>query len=686
MKKIKYLLLAFLPFFSACSTPLSYEKYSGTEDDPYLIYSVADFLDIGGRLIHEQNNFTNKHFKLMNDLDFKGISYTPIGATMTNYFNGTFDGNNHTIKNISINDYHLYNGIFGVVGPEGSILNLNVGNFKKKDTTLDVSYTGGIAGFTFYGGIINNCHTSGSIESAYYPTDEYYFYSYSGGIVGKGYNYILNCSSSMNITSDVVGGIIGSASNYTINNCLYSNATINSNKVVGGIVGQVINSTYYDFYVQNSTVNNVTINSNYVCGGIVGTIDGQLKIDNCQSNANIISNNRPTFWGGGIVGANTYKGSVTKKLINIKNCISLCNFDVTVKDSESKIYIAPFIPYDNSSIEFSVYKGYMNLKHGKYWSYNQKANYKTIAIFTDKTNIDVINEERNGYILSSSKDNEIIADCLNYNIKWLNFNSLITLKNEEEIFANLNGRGTEGDPYLISNFEELSYIYISDQVKHFKLTNDIDANNYTLSDFKVIKETSSFILDGDNYSVKNLSLLNKNKYSSTLFTNLNNCIIKNINFNNLNINYDENIFNKNVYIFEELNNSEINNVKIDINLNYLGESLQTNQTFLYKKINSSNLINLDIDLNYSNNYDVYLQLFADVYEDCIIENFNIDINSYNYTFVDIITTSNSSCVFSNNRLNIYNATSLRVEEKEYGSSSINFHMDVYYNNELYFQQ
>ena len=107
---------------------------------------------------------------------------------------------------------------------------------------------------------------------------------------------------------------------------------------------------------------------------------------------------------------------------------------------------------------------------------------------------------------------------------------------------------------------------------------------------------------------------------------------------------------------------------------------------MYKKINSSNLINLDIDLNYSNNYDVYLQLFADVYEDCIIENFNMDINSYNYTFVDIITTSNSSCVFSNNRLNIYNATSLRVEEKEYGSSSINFHMDVYYNNELYFQQ
>ena len=183
MKKIKYFILAILPFLNACSTPLSYEKYEGSADDPYLIYTVADFLDIGGRLIHDQDNFTNKHFKLMNDLDFTGVPYTPIGTTMTNYFNGVFDGNNHTIKNVSINNNYLYNGVFGVIGPKGNVLNLNVKNFKKNDDTKVLSYTGGIAGYTFYGGIINNCHTSGLINSALYPTDEYNFYSYAGGIV-----------------------------------------------------------------------------------------------------------------------------------------------------------------------------------------------------------------------------------------------------------------------------------------------------------------------------------------------------------------------------------------------------------------------------------------------------------------------------------------------------------------------
>ena len=538
MKKIKYMLLAILPFLSACSTPLPYEKHTGSEDDPYLIYSVKDFLDIGGRLIHEQDNFKDKHFKLMNDLDFSGIPYVPIGATMTNYFNGIFDGNNHTIKNITISNYHLYNGVFGVIGPDGNVINLKVKNFKKKDDTQALTYTGGIAGYTFYGGIINNCHSSGTIKSYLYPTDEYNFYSYAGGIVGKGYNYILNCSSTMDITADVAGGIIGSASNYTINKCIYENATINGNKIAGGIVGQVINSTYYDFYVQRSIVNNVIINSNYVVGGIVGTIDGQLKIDSCQSNAHIKSNDKATFFGGGIVGASTYKGSLTKELITINNCISLCNFDVEMKDNESKIYIAPFIPYDKVNLSFSIYKGYMNLKHGTYWSYNKKANYKTYAIFKDTTNIEVLNSENTGYLLSSNDDNKIIADCLNINIKWLNFDSLITIKNEDEILSNLEGKGTEDDPYLISNFEELSYIYVSDQTKHFKLTNDIDASNYDVSDFNVIKDTSSFVLDGDNHIITNLSFVNRNKFSNCLFTNLTNSIIKNISFINIKNNYN----------------------------------------------------------------------------------------------------------------------------------------------------
>ena len=111
-----------------------------------------------------------------------------------------------------------------------------------------------------------------------------------------------------------------------------------------------------------------------------------------------------------------------------------------------------------------------------------------------------------------------------------------------------------------------------------------------------------------------------------------------------------------------------------------------NQTFLYKENKSSDFKNININLNYSNTYDVSLTLFSDVYEDSIVDNLNITLNCYNSLFVDIITSSNSSCVFTNNILNIYNYDSIKIEEKEYGSDSINYQIDVYYNNELYYQK
>ena len=81
MKKIKYFIIIFLMFLSGCSYS-SLDDGLGTEDNPYLIYTVEDFMDFGGRLYHLEDNYKNQHFKLMNDLNFLGISYNPIGANI----------------------------------------------------------------------------------------------------------------------------------------------------------------------------------------------------------------------------------------------------------------------------------------------------------------------------------------------------------------------------------------------------------------------------------------------------------------------------------------------------------------------------------------------------------------------------------------------------------------------------
>ena len=68
---------------------------SGTAEDPYLIYDVADL-----RLASYK---VDKAYKLMDDIDFdldNGTFYTL--STYVNKFTGTFDGNNKTINNLEI--------------------------------------------------------------------------------------------------------------------------------------------------------------------------------------------------------------------------------------------------------------------------------------------------------------------------------------------------------------------------------------------------------------------------------------------------------------------------------------------------------------------------------------------------------------------------------------------------------
>lgn len=208
MKKIKYLLLVFLFFLSGCSIS-SLDKGIGSEDNPYLIYTVEDFMDFGGRLYHVEDNYEGKHFKLMNDLNFMGINYNPIGQNLFNSFDGHFDGNNHILRNITINSEEEYVGVFGVIGKYASVKNLKIENLYCQ-VNKAYSNIGGIAGTVLYGAEINNCQTSGRISASLNAEGKKLANGNNcGGIVGVAIGSVINSKSSMNIVGDVVGGICG---------------------------------------------------------------------------------------------------------------------------------------------------------------------------------------------------------------------------------------------------------------------------------------------------------------------------------------------------------------------------------------------------------------------------------------------------------------------------------------------
>ena len=79
----------------------------GTAANPYLIENVEQ--------LNAVRNFLGDHFKLTSDIDLTGVNWQPIGTSSSNAYKGTFDGNGHTIKNLTINSTQSLVGLFGYI-------------------------------------------------------------------------------------------------------------------------------------------------------------------------------------------------------------------------------------------------------------------------------------------------------------------------------------------------------------------------------------------------------------------------------------------------------------------------------------------------------------------------------------------------------------------------------------------
>ena len=224
-----------------------------------------------------RNTFEGYTIRLTNDLDLSGHNWDPIGHHTDDYINssvlafrGTFEGNGHTISNMSIqissvNDQNLAFGLFGGV-VNGSVTNLNltnsvveIGNSEKR------IYAGTVAGFFAGSQVSNITVTNTSVKAA--GNDSVH----AGGVSGCVYNSGTSTTSSLNniFTSDITlstitsgekyrGGITGFAneSYAEFNNCYTQNisfietAAQNKGDASGSILGcgnvAVLNYCYYD--------------------------------------------------------------------------------------------------------------------------------------------------------------------------------------------------------------------------------------------------------------------------------------------------------------------------------------------------------------------------------------------------------------------------------------------------------
>ena len=135
---------------------------TGTEADPYLVETAADLNGV--------RDYLDAHFKQMADIDLSGYAnWEPIGTFVDGQeleFRGIYDGNGHTISNLTIDRPSTeFIGLFGVT-TEATIKDLGLLNVNVTGTN-DV---GGLVGFN-YASSVTSCYydseTSGCSDIGY---------------------------------------------------------------------------------------------------------------------------------------------------------------------------------------------------------------------------------------------------------------------------------------------------------------------------------------------------------------------------------------------------------------------------------------------------------------------------------------------------------------------------------------
>ena len=186
--------------------------------------STAEGLFYFAKKVNAGNNFAGKTVTLANNIDLNNEKWTPIGSfnDATTQFKGTFDGQNHAVTGLKVEESRKNGvGFFGKVYT-GTIKNLTV---EGSVSTSNCNYVGGIVGHGY--ATITNCTFKGSIGS----TDTMQV----GGIAGSGGFTVTDCSVYADVTAQCwAGGIVGNCQDggaYT--NC-YVEGTISSEETYWG--------------------------------------------------------------------------------------------------------------------------------------------------------------------------------------------------------------------------------------------------------------------------------------------------------------------------------------------------------------------------------------------------------------------------------------------------------------------
>ncbi len=272
---------------------------SGTADDPFRIEQFHHLIWIANSVNHGEE-LSGMYFIQTADLDYNDVAeqfgdegWDPIGGYRSVDgilrkvgFAGSYDGQGHTISNLSINrPAENYQALFGYT--KGVIKNLKI----DRASVTGNEYTAALAAYMFDTNI-DNCEVSNStaISSAFYVA----------ALCGyQAWGTISNCSvTQSNVEGvDYVGGITGWNNEGNITLCHTEGSVKSSNSLAGGVAG-------YQYYgAMSKSYSNATVSGETYVGGLIGQTS-HSSVTACFATGDVDGES----YVGGFVGKNESTG------------------------------------------------------------------------------------------------------------------------------------------------------------------------------------------------------------------------------------------------------------------------------------------------------------------------------------------------------------------------------------------
>ena len=282
-KTAKQIFSRLLPFLTAFVFMFALGTYAEAETaqqtDVIAISSAEELAAINENL--------SGHYVLTADIDLAGREWAPMGTyapsgeseeeqeiPSADYaFTGTFDGQGHTIRNLSINQPEGW-----ALGLFGCIANAEVGNFTLENAVVDGSVMAAdVVGYTFFSTISNVKLINGKVNVHFTEMSAEGMY---GGIAGAGNgSLITGCEAQADIVipdNTANAGVVGGGLQMTsVIGCKATGSVTAGNNCYG--LGGISGCGFASEQFTDCTAENVTITAGDNCfwiGGITGYSGG----------------------------------------------------------------------------------------------------------------------------------------------------------------------------------------------------------------------------------------------------------------------------------------------------------------------------------------------------------------------------------------------------------------------------